>query len=261
MTKIRALIVDDEPVAREGIRVLLADDPQIEIVGESANGREAVAAIEEMSPDLVFLDVQMPEMDGFAVIQRIGAERMPTVVFVTAYDQYALRAFDVAALDYLLKPYDDDRFHSTVSRAKSHIRQGELGELSRKLIALLESHEQEPTVARKGYLDRVMIKAGGRVIFLKVDEIDWIEAEGDYVKLHVGPRSHLLRDTMKNLEGQLDPAKFVRTHRSTIVSLDKIKELHPYFHGDYSIILEDGTELRLSRGRRRALEERLGRTL
>jgi two-component system LytT family response regulator len=265
MDKIRALIVDDEPVAREGIRVLLQDDPEIEVVGECADGREAVEAIQELSPDLVFLDVQMPELDGFGVIEEVGAETMPVVVFVTAYDQYALRAFDVAALDYLLKPYDDERFATAVNRAKSQIRQGKVGELSRKLIALLEGQAGEPA-RRPGagpakYLRRVMLKTGGRVTFLKVAEIDWIEAEGDYVKLHVGKSWHLLRDTMKRLEAQLDPSRFVRTHRSTIVNIDRIKELHPYFHGDYIVVLHDGTELKLSRSRRHALEERLGRSL
>lgn len=261
MEKITALIVDDEPVAREGIRVLLAENPEIDVVGEAADGRQAVEAIQDLAPDLVFLDVQMPESDGFAVIEAIGADRMPVVIFVTAYDSYALKAFDVAAIDYLLKPYDDERFRAAVNRAVNHIRKGELEGLSRKLIALLEERAQVPAIRSGRYLERVMIKTGGRVIFLKVDEIDWIEAEGDYVRLHVGTRWHLLRDTMKRLEAQLDPSKFVRTHRSTIVNLERIKELHPYFHGDYAIILHDGTELKLSRSRRHALEDRLGRPL
>jgi two-component system LytT family response regulator len=261
--KIRVLIVDDEPVAREGIHVLLDGDGEIEVVGECANGRDAAEAIERLAPDLVYLDIQMPEMDGFGVIQEVGAEDMPVVIFVTAYDQYALRAFDVAALDYLLKPFDDERFAAALDRAKSQIRKGEVGDLTRKLIALLSGQAaaggegQSPAA----YLQRVMLKTGGRVIFLKVEEIDWIEAEGDYVKLHVGANSHLLRDTMRRLEEQLDPASFVRTHRSTIVNLDRIKELHPYFHGDFMILLKDGTELKLSRSRRSVLEERLGRPL
>lgn len=265
MQKIRALIVDDEPVARDGIRTLLAGDPEIEIVGACADGREAVEAIESLSPQLVFLDVQMPEPDGFGVIECVGAEKMPVVIFVTAYDQYALKAFDVAALDYLLKPFDDERFALAVSRAKAQIRQGQVGDLSRQLITLLEvqtaqtSQTDAPSPGR--YLQRVMLKAGGRVVFLKVTEIDWIEAEGDYVRIHVRGGSHLLRDTMKRLEQQLDPSQFLRTHRSAIVNLDRIKELHPFFHGDYRVILKDGTELKLSRSRRQALEERLGRSL
>lgn len=266
MERISALIVDDEPVAREGIRVMLADDPEIEVAGECAGGEEALSAIRELSPDLVFLDVQMPEMDGFAVIEEIGVEEMPVVIFVTAYDQYALRAFEVAALDYLLKPFDDERFAAAVARAKAQIRQTEVGELSRRLIALLETrtdpaHSAAVSDEPHGYLKRVMIKTGGRVIFRKVEEIDYIEAEGDYVRLHMGAEAHLLRDTMKRLEEQLDPAKFARTHRSTIVNLDRIKELHPYFHGDYIVLMKDGTELKLSRSRRAALEQRLGRTL
>jgi two-component system LytT family response regulator len=266
MERISALIVDDEPVAREGIRVMLADDPEIEVAGECAGGREALSAIRVLDPDLIFLDVQMPEMDGFAVIEEIGVEDMPVVIFVTAYDQYALRAFDVAALDYLLKPFDDERFAAALARAKAQIRQSEVGELSRRLIALLETRADASTRAgggaeQSGYLRRVMIKTGGRVIFRKVEEIDYIEAEGDYVRLRMGAESHLLRDTMKRLEEQLDPARFARTHRSTIVNLDRIKELHPYFHGDYIVVMKDGTELKLSRSRRAALEQRLGRTL
>jgi two-component system LytT family response regulator len=260
---IRALIVDDEPVARDGIRVLLQNDPEVEVVGECANGHEAVRSIRDESPDLLFLDVQMPELDGFGVIEQVGAENMPLVIFVTAYDQYALRAFDVAALDYLLKPYDDERFVMAVERAKRQIRQGEVGQLTSRLISLLErqsGHSAEDLASGK-YLERIMLKTGGRMTFLRTEEIDWIEAEGDYVRLHAAGKRHLLRDTMKRLEEQLDPAQFLRTHRSTIVNLDRIKELHPFFHGDYLIILEDGTELKLSRSRRRSLEDRLGRSL
>jgi len=263
MDKIRALIADDEPVARDGIRILLEDHPEIEVVGECADGREVAHAIQQLQPDLVFLDIQMPEMDGFSVIAEVGPEEMPVVIFVTAYDEYALRAFDVAAIDYLLKPIDDERFGRAVSRAKTQIRQGEFGKLSRRLIELLErTGQRDPASPPAGtYLQRVMLKTGGRVTFLKVDDIDWIEAEGDYVKLHVGSDHHLIRDTMKNLDEQLDPTRFVRIHRSIIVNLDRIKELHPYFHGDYMVVLKDGTELKLSRGRRRTLEERLGRSL
>lgn len=265
METIRALIVDDEPMAREGIRVLLRDDPEIEVVGECAGGREAIRAIREVEPNLVFLDVQMPEVDGFDVVEEVGVENMPAVIFVTAYDQYALGAFEVAALDYLLKPYDDERFATAVRRAKQQLRQGEVGDLTRRLISLLEKQPgqtaTEPSFPAGKYLQRIMLKTGGRVTFLRVEEIDWIEAEGDYVRLHVGGRQHLLRDTMKRLEEQLDPSRFARTHRSTIVNLDRIKELHPFFHGDYLIVLKDGTELKLSRGRRRSLEDRLGRSL
>lgn len=265
METISALIVDDEPVAREGIRVMLQDDPDIEVVGECADGATAVEMIRGLEPDLVFLDIQMPETDGFAVIEEIGTDRMPAVIFVTAYDQYALRAFDVAALDYLLKPFDDERFAASLERVKAQIRQNEVGELSRRLVALLETQadqaaDQSPPESG-AYLERVMLKVGGRVIFRKVGDIDYIEAEGDYVRLHMGGESHLLRDTMKRLESQLDPRRFARIHRSTIVNLDRIKELHPYFHGDYMVVLKDGTELKLSRTRRASLERRLGQAL
>ena len=265
MKTIRVLIVDDEPMAREGIRVLLRDDPEVEVVGECADGREAVQAIRDEAPDLVLLDIQMPEVDGFAVVEEVGVQNMPMVIFVTAYDKYALKAFDVAALDYLLKPYDDERFATALNRAKDQLRRGEVGDLTQRLISLLEREpgrrgvEAVPTAG--SYLQRIMLKTAGRVTFLRVEEIDWIEAEGDYVRLHGGGKRHLVRETMKRLEEQLDPARFVRTHRSAIVNLDRIKELHPFFHGDYLIVLTDGTELKLSRSRRRSLEDRLGRSL
>jgi two-component system, LytTR family, response regulator len=258
MRTIRTLIVDDERAARDGIRHLLAADPEIVVAGECSNGREAAAAIRDTAPDLVFLDVQMPELDGFGVLREVGAERAPAVVFVTAFDQYALRAFDVHALDYLLKPFTDDRFRQSLERAKQLVRQGRLGELSRKLAALLEQDEPAPTRAR--FLDRLVVKSGGKVTLLPVGEIEWIDAEGDYVRIHVGKTWHLLRETMKNLEDQLDGARFVRIHRSTIVNLEKVKELQPFFRGEYVVVLHNGTTLKLSRGYRDNLEARLGRT-
>jgi two-component system LytT family response regulator len=258
MRTIRTLIVDDERAARDGIRHLLAADPEIVVAGECSNGREAAAAIRDTAPDLVFLDVQMPELDGFGVLREVGAERAPAVVFVTAFDQYALRAFDVHALDYLLKPFTDDRFRQSLERAKQLVRQGRLGDLSRKLAALLD--HDEPAPARPRYLDRLVVKSGGKVTLLPVGEIEWIDAEGDYVRIHVGKTWHLLRETMKNLEDQLDGARFVRIHRSTIVNLEKVKELQPFFRGEYVVVLHNGTTLKLSRGYRDNLEARLGRT-
>jgi two-component system, LytTR family, response regulator len=258
--KIKTLIVDDEPLARRNLRVLLEKDPQIEIVDECRNGREAVKAINALSPDLIFLDIQMPEFDGFDVLARVGTERIQAIVFVTAFDQYALKAFEVHALDYLLKPFDDERFAFALRRAKSQIEAREINRLSKRLLALLEEregHQLETSKSDKNYLTRLMIKASGRVVLLKVREIDFIEADGNYAKLHVGRKSHLLREKMHDLEGQLDPAKFVRIHRSIIVNLDRIKELHPHFNGDYIVILEDGRQLRLSRTRRENLEARL----
>jgi two-component system LytT family response regulator len=248
---INVLIVDDEPLARERIRALLERDPDVVVAGECSDGEEAVAAIRSLAPDLVFLDVQMPEKDGFDVVREVGASAMPTVVFVTAYDQYAVRAFDVCALDYLLKPFDEDRFAQALARAKTQARGDVRGDvLQRRMLALVEEMR-----ARSRYLDRLMIKAGGHLFFLKAEEIDWIEAEGNYVRLHVGEASHLLRETVVGLEAQLDPGRFLRIHRSTIVNLDRVREIQPLFHGEYRVVLHDGTKLTLSRGYR----DRLGR--
>ncbi|HZI61696.1 MAG TPA: LytTR family DNA-binding domain-containing protein [Pyrinomonadaceae bacterium] len=256
--KIRTLIVDDEPLARRNLRVLLEKDPQIEILDECRNGAEAVKAINASSPDLIFLDIQMPEVDGFDVLARVGPEQIHAIIFVTAFDQYALKAFEVHALDYLLKPFDDERFAFALRRAKSQIEAREINRVSKRLLALLEERESlADSSAVKNYLTRLMIKASGRVVLLKVGEIDFIEADGNYAKLHVGRKAHLLREKMHDLEGRLDPAKFVRIHRSIIVNLDRIKELHPHFNGDYIVVLEDGRQLRLSRTRRENLEARL----
>jgi len=258
MKAIRTLIVDDEPAAREGIRQLLSDDPDILVAGECADGLEATAAIRATAPDLVFLDVQMPELDGFGVLREVGVESSPAFVFVTAYDQYALRAFEVHAIDYLLKPFTDERFRESLQRAKQQVRQGELVGLSRKLAALLDSYGAG---ARPQYLERLVVKSGGKVTLLRVADIEWIDSEGDYVRIHVGKTWHLLRETMKNLETQLDPQRFVRIHRSTIVNLERIKELQPFFRGDYVVVLQSGITLKLSRGYRDHLEARLGRAI
>jgi two-component system, LytTR family, response regulator len=255
--KIRTLIVDDEPLARRNLRVLLEKDPQIEIVEECRNGREAVKAINTLSPDLIFLDIQMPEMDGFDVLEHVGPEHIQAIIFVTAFDQYALKAFDVHALDYLLKPFDDERFGHALKRAKVQIEAHEINRLSKRLLALLEERESERKVDQKDYLTRLMIKDSGRVRLLKVDEIDFVEADGNYVKLHVDRATHLLREKMNDLEGRLDPARFVRIHRSIIVNLDRIKEMHPHFNGDYIVVLDNGKQLRMSRTRREHLEARL----
>ncbi len=266
MPPIRALIVDDEPAARQGMRHLLRSDPEVVLAGECATGREAAAAIAADAPDLVFLDVQMPELDGFAVLREVPAERLPAVVFVTAYDQYALRAFEVHAIDYLLKPFTDERFRQSLERAKQQVRQGRLSEMSGRLAALLDSYLAPPAPnggppagGTPKYLERLVIKSGGRVTLLPAAEIEWIDADGDYVRIHVGKAWHLLRETMKNLEAQLDPARFVRIHRSTIVNLEKVKELQPFFRGEYVVVLHQGTTLKLSRGYRDHLETKLGR--
>lgn len=263
MHPIRTLIVDDEPAAREGMRHLLDRDPDIVVTGECADGREAAAAIRGATPDLVFLDVQMPELDGFGVLRALAPERVPAVVFVTAYDQYALQAFDVHAVDYLLKPFTDDRFRQSLDRVKRQIRQGRQGDLSRRLAALLEQYDgpREEGHRPAEYLERLVIKAAGRVTLLRVSDIDWIDAEGDYLRIHVGKTWHLLRETMKRLEAQLDPGRFVRIHRSTIVNLERVKELQPFYRGEFVVVLQHGTTLKLSRGYRNNLEGRLGRAI
>lgn len=248
--KTRTLIVDDEPLARERVKRFLRDERDIEILGECGNGRDAIKAIREKEPELVFLDIQMPEKNGFDVIKGIDGKILPTIIFVTAYDQYALQAFEVHALDYLLKPFNRERFHSAVARAKEQIEGRRRGELDERLTSLISSIAQE-----RKYLERLVVKSVGRVFFLKTREIDWIEASGNYLKLHVGRDAHMIRETMNSIEAKLDPSQFMRIHRSTIVNIDRIKELHPMFSGDYSAILRDGTELALSRNyRERFLE-------
>jgi two-component system LytT family response regulator len=244
MTTIRTCIVDDEPLARERIRTLLSQEPDIEVVGECADGSEAIGRIKETQPDLLFLDVQMPLVDGFGVLQALDAQLPPAVIFVTAYDQYALQAFEVHALDYLLKPFNSRRFKKAVQRARVELlKEGNGHGVSERLLSLLENLKQD-----RRPQERLILKTSGRVTFLKVDEIDWIEAEGNYVRLHVGASSHLLRETMKGIEAKLDPERFIRIHRSTIVNTDRIKELQPLFHGEYAVILRDGTRLTASRG-------------
>ncbi len=254
MSKIRTMVVDDEPVARERIVGLLQQEKDIELVGECADGHQAVNAIQQQHPDLVFLDVQMPACDGFGVIQQVGADQMPAVVFVTAYDEYALRAFEVHAIDYLLKPFGRDRFQQTLQHAREHLERRRAGDLGRRLLALVQDLKPGPQ-----RLDRLVVKSGGRVFFLRTDDIDWIEAAGNYVRLHLGDDSHLFRETMNNMEGRLDAHRFVRIHRSRIVNTDRIKELQPWFNGEYVVVLQNGARLTLSRGYREKLQERLGK--
>lgn len=263
MQPILTLIVDDELAGREGMRHLLRGDPDIVIAGEYANGRDAAAAIVAGAPDLVFLDVQMPELDGFGVLREVPRERLPAVIFVTAYDQYAIRAFEVHAFDYLLKPFTDERFRESLDRAKRHLAEARADELNQRLVNLLDRYPPPPAPpmgpAAGTYLERLVIKSGGRVTLLRVGDIEWIDADGDYARIHVGKAWHLLRETMKHLEAQLDPARFVRIHRSTIVNLEKVKELQPFFRGEYVVVLHTGVTLKLSRGYRDHLEAKLGR--
>ena len=253
-TPMRVLIVDDEPLAREKIRAFISDDPEVEIVGECTNGAEAVARVGEVRPDLLLLDVQMPEAGGFEVLEALAESAAPPlVIFVTAYDRYAVRAFEVNAFDYLLKPFDRERFRLAVGRAKEEVRRQRDGAVGRRILALLEEIKGE-----KRYLERLVVKTGGRIFFVHADEVDWIEAEGNYVQIHAGKKAHLLRETLSNLEAQLDPRKFVRIHRSTIVQLSRIRELHSWTHGEYHVILNDGTQLTLSRNYRENLQAALG---
>ena len=251
-TKIRALIVDDEPLARKRIRSLLAQDSSVDVIGECSDGYKAVSSISELTPDLVFLDVQMPAMDGFDVIKTIGPERMPTVIFVTAYDQYALKAFEVNALDYLLKPFNRSRFQKTLERAKAMIRQ--TGNVNNQLLSLLGDLRREQEIP-----DRFIIKSSGRVVFLRIEEIDWMRTVGNYVRLQVGRDSHLMRETMNGMEAKLNPDRFMRIHRSTIVNLDRVKEVQPWAKGEYVVIMRDGTRLIMSRRYRERLNERLNK--
>ncbi len=249
--RIRTIIVDDEPTARRGVRLLLERDIAVEIVGEAASGVEAAELIRREKPDLAFLDVQMPGCDGFEALTKVEPNLAPAVIFVTAYDEHALRAFEVNAVDYLLKPYDDVRFSAALHRAKDEVRRRQADSVNTRLTQLLDYLQQSnASNARKdeGAGDRILVKSSGEIFFLKAAEIDWIEAEGDYMKFHVNGRTHLMRETMARLEARLDPKKFIRIHRSTIVNIDRLRKLSPSFAGEYAVILHDGTKLKLSRG-------------
>ncbi|HUI63945.1 MAG TPA: LytTR family DNA-binding domain-containing protein [Bacteroidota bacterium] len=243
--KIRALIVDDEPLARDKLRMLLERDKDVEIMGECIDGVSAISAIQKDRPDLLFLDVQMPGADGFEVLERVGVDQVGALIFVTAYDQHALRAFEFHALDYLLKPFGASRFQDAMARAKSQIYNQGSEVVRQQLISLLGHISSEPKL-----LKRLVVKTGGRVVFLRVEEIDWIEAAGNYVTLHVGSASHLIRQTMNALEANLNAQQFIRIHRSTIVNIERVKEMQPLFHGDFALILHSGTRLTLSRSYR-----------
>jgi two-component system, LytTR family, response regulator len=243
--KIRTLIVDDEPLARSNVSLLLQTDPEIEIIGECASGAEAVAVIRSAKPDLVFLDVQMPECDGFDVLELLGNDLPPAVIFVTAYDQYALQAFEAGALDYILKPFDNARFERSLARAKDRIAGG-------------KDKDKDENKNLPAKAARIAIKGIGQVIFVKVSEIDWIEAADYYACLHVGPKTHLLRRSMSELEQELDPIVFARIHRSTIVNLDRVRGLKVAQDGEYEVLLESGVRLRMSPRYRKQLQSRLG---
>lgn len=238
------------------IREMLDSDSEVEIVAECTNGREAVEVIKSSAPDIVFLDIQMPEIGGFEVLESLEPHAHPYVIFVTAYDQYAVRAFEVHALDYLLKPFDRERFEGAWQRAKSQIKLDRTSRRDQDIIALLEELKAGPR-----FLERLVIKNGGRVFFLHVQDVHCIEAEGNYVRVYDNQKGYLLRETISSLEEQLDPKQFLRIHRSAIVKIDRIKEMQPWFHGEYRIIMENGKQLALSRNYRANLQEAVGNGL
>lgn len=250
MKPIRTLIVDDEVHARRGLRTLLAERPDVEVVGEAADGDDAVAAIRKLKPDLVLLDVEMPGRSGIEVVQAVGVADMPAVVFITAYDQYAVAAFEAHALDYLLKPFTDERFDAAMQRARRLLSEREQGGLAERLAALVETRAS-------GRFDRFTVRVGDGQRVYRIDEIDWIEADEYYVKLHVGDAVHMIRQTMAAFEELLPADRFVRIHRATIVNLERVVALEPLFQGDCTVVLRDGTRLRMSRRRREALGSRL----
>ena len=256
---IRTLIIDDEPLARQRLRALLEKEADIDILGECGDGRQALAGLRQHRPDLVFLDVQMPELDGFGVLQALCEKGEPApaaVIFVTAHDRFALKAFEVHALDYLLKPFDRTRFAAALERARTQIRKEKTPALDQRLVDLLQNVHNR---SKASSTERLVVKSGGRYAsFVRIEDIDWIEAAANYVRLHVGKEVHLLRESMNGLDSKLDPRRFVRIHRSTIVNIERIRELQPAFHGDYAIVLRDGTELTMSRGCRDNLEQSLG---
>ncbi len=254
---IRTLIVDDEPLARELLRSMLDGEPDIEIVGEYGDGASALAAITQLRPDLLFLDIQMPELDGFGVLRALDRPLMPAVIFVTAYDQYALRAFEVHALDYLLKPFDEERLERAVGHARAMLRRREAGEtIDQRLAELLLQMQSQ-----KRYAERLPIREKSRVLLQPVREIDWLEANGKYIHVHAGDKTHTTRDGIGRLHAELDPERFVRISRSAIVNIDRVVELRPWFQGDYLVVLANGRQIASTRGYRdalRALVERRG---
>ena len=262
MDQIRTLIVDDEPLGRSRIAGLLEEEEDIQIIAQCGDGVEALRTIEETNPDLVFLDIQIPELSGFELLRSLDPARLPAVIFVTAHDEFAVQAFDVHALDYLLKPFDDERFVQALDRARAQLSD-DAGRLRRKLQQFLAAGDAlEPTRPNgsRRLLTRIVVKEGDRIRFVRVDDVDWIEAADYYAKIHVAGETYMIRETLANLEAQLDPERFVRIHRSTIVNLDRVREMQPWFHGAFVVLLEDGTELRLSRSRREHLQSLLQHT-
>lgn len=252
---IRTLIVDDEPLARQHLRALLADEHDIEVIGECGNGRDAVSVIKRDNPALVLLDIQMPELDGLAVVDEVGAEAMPMTIFVTAHDEYAVKAFDAHALDYVMKPVDRDRFHEAIERAKERLRDDETDPAP--LAGLVDQLRAEGGLTPR----RIALKRDGRLLFVRIDDIDWIEAADDHVIVHAGREAYRQRDTLTRLEQRLPSHKFLRVHRSSIVNVDRIREMQPWFQGDFVLIMADGTRVTTGRSYRERVREFIERSL
>ncbi len=267
--KIRTLVVDDEPLARDGIMTMLAQDPEIDLVGSCGDGQSAVTAIRTQRPDLVFLDIQMPKRDGFEVLAELKPDERPTVIFITAYDKYAIKAFELCAIDYLLKPFRDARFFSALTRAKKEIRQNRASDLGEKVQQLL-GYVQEltkgagataPASAQGGSesTDRVVLKTGSDIHFIRAADIIWVESQADFIKVHTTGPAQLVRETLQSLEERLDPTKFLRIHRSSLVNLEHVRKVTPAMYGDYTVLMSDDTKLRLSRKNRGKLKQLIAR--
>jgi two-component system LytT family response regulator len=252
---IKVLIVDDEPFARKYIGEMLRGETDIEVIGEAGNGKAAARLIAKNRPDLMFLDIQMPEMDGFGLLQTLDQNDLPVIVFTTAYEEYAIRAFEVHALDYLLKPFDQARFGQALERARgSLLERGSRSQELEQIAQLLETIQHPPK-----YLERLLVKQSGRIVFVKIAQVDWIKADDKYVHLHGQNSRHMIRQTLAAMKAQLDPAKFVQVNRSVIVNIDSIKELHPGFHGEHEVQLHDGAKFTLSKNHKDELFDRLGK--
>ncbi|MBL7961098.1 response regulator transcription factor [bacterium] len=262
LTKIKTIIVDDEALARRRIKKLLAARADVDVVAECNNGNDAIASIESLKPDLVFLDIQMPEIGGFELIERLDVKNFPVIIFVTAHDSYALKAFDINAVDYILKPFDDERFYHALDRACELIEQKETGAWAKRVFKMLNGLQQEPGAAassNSNYLDRIVIRTSGRIHFASTDAIDWIEASGKHLDIHAGKSVHRIRESMSDLERKLDPKKFLRIHRSYIINISRIREMQSWHKGEYMVILENDTKLVTGRGYRDNLNLLLNR--
>jgi two-component system LytT family response regulator len=267
MRKIRTLIVDDEPLAREGVATMLAVDPEIEVVGACADGQAAIEAIRKDRPQLVFLDIQMPHRDGFEVLTALKPEERPVVIFITAFDKYAIKAFEVYAFDYLLKPYRDARFYAALARAKAEIGRSKTVEVSERIEELIAYVQKltsgggatNPPATPANVGDKLVLKTGSDLNFIKNSEIVWVEAQADFVKVHTTGQPKLVRETLQSLEGRLDATRFLRIHRSSLVNLEHVKKVTPALYGDYSVLMSDGSNLKLSRNKRAKLKALIGK--